>query len=283
MLPVRIHDFGWHPDLPDHRDYHLGHEAVVALLRKIKIRTRKAPGLPESVDWREYCGPVEDQQQLSTCTAHACVALVQQLERRASGRLLQPSRLFAHQSACRLQMTPRSSGLSLRSVLKAIVRCGVPPERHWAYDSSHFERDPDPFTYCFQQEFRMIRYLRLDDRASAPADLLPRLKSLLAAGFPFAFGFMVCSTISDDPGIAFPTAADRVLGGQAVVAVGYDNKLRIRSDRGALLVRNSWGTNWGDGGFGWLPYSYVLARLAVDFWTLLKPAWLRSDEFELPR
>jgi C1A family cysteine protease len=65
--------------------------------------------------------------------------------------------------------------------------------------------------------------------------------------------------------------------------VGYDDKLRIRSDKGALLVRNSWGADWGDGGYGWLPYEYVRQQLAVDFWTLLKPSWLKSGEFESPR
>jgi C1A family cysteine protease len=68
-----------------------------------------------------------------------------------------------------------------------------------------------------------------------------------------------------------------------VVAVGYDDSRRIRSDKGALLVRNSWGPDWGEAGYGWLPYSYVKRRLAMDFWTVLKPAWLRSGEFELPQ
>lgn len=282
MPGVTSYDFDWQPDLADHRDYSMRHEKVISLLRRLKMRTRKRRGWPASIDWREYCGPIEDQQNLATSAAHAGAALVQQFERRASGRLIQPSRLFVHHTAQRLSNVTGRAGASLRPVLKGMVRCGAAPEKHWPYDSEHLAREPDAFTYSFQREFRSIRYLRLDSRQMPGPQVLDQLKSFLAAGFTLAFGFPVCSCVSQSAEIPFPTAADAILGGQAVTAVGYDDRLRIRSDKGALLVRNSWGENWGDRGYGWLPYSYVNERLAVDFWTLLKPSWLRSGEFELP-
>jgi C1A family cysteine protease len=101
----------------------------------------------------------------------------------------------------------------------------------------------------------------------------------LAAGFPFLFGFPVYSTLSAAADIPFPTAFDRGCGGQAVLAVGYDDNRRIHSTKGALLIRSSWGEGWGEGGYGWLPYAYVEKQLAVDFWTLLEPGWLASGEF----
>jgi C1A family cysteine protease len=246
------------------------------------MRTRKRHVLPESVDWREYCGPIEDQQDLPTSAAHAGAALIQQFERRASGRLVQPSRLFVHRTAVRLQNASGDASVSLRWVLKAVSRCGVPPEKYWPYDSARLTCEPDAFAYSFQRESRGIRYLRLDSRQLPGPQVLDQVKSFLAAGFSIAFGFPICNSISDAAEIPFPTAADAMIGGQSVTAIGYDDKLRIRSDKGALLVRNSWGREWGDHGYGWLPYAYVNEGLAVDFWTLLKPSWLRSGEFELP-
>jgi C1A family cysteine protease len=93
------------------------------------------------------------------------------------------------------------------------------------------------------------------------------------------FGFPVYTSLDRSEDIALPTRFDALRGGQTVMAVGYDDKRRIRSDKGAILIRNSWGPDWGDAGYGWLPYSYIQRKIAHDFWTVLTPAWISSDEF----
>ena len=57
------------------------------------------------------------------------------------------------------------------------------------------------------------------------------------------------------------------------------NKFNKQKTKGALLIRNSWGTSWGDGGYGWLPYDYVLRGLAEDFSTILKKEWVDTGSF----
>jgi len=278
QLPV----LGWQPDLADHRDYLLEHEHVALVLSRLKMRTRKSSQLPNAVDWRDYCGAVDGEQGLASSTSHACLALIQYFERRATGRLIKLSRLFADHAASRLSNRVGNAPASLRTMLKTIVQCGVPPEKYWPYDPARRAMEPDSFTYSFQRDFRSLTYLRLGSRPLEGEQVLEQLKSFLAAGFPFVFGFPVCTSLTSEAQIAFPSAVDGILGGQAVMAVGYDDQLRVRSDKGALLVRNSWGTAWGDQGYGWLPYSYILRGLATDYWTLLKPSWLKSGEFESP-
>ena len=80
--------------------------------------------------------------------------------------------------------------------------------------------------------------------------------------------------------IPFPTAGDTVQGGHAVLAVGYDDAKKIGSAKGALLIRNSWGTGWGAEGYGWLPYDYVLKGLANDFWSLVQADFVDTDLFK---
>ena len=62
-----------------------------------------------------------------------------------------------------------------------------------------------------------------------------------------------------------PKFGEGVLGGHAVLAVGYDDKGEC------LIVRNSWGENWGQKGYFQMPYGYVVGKkLAQDFWTIRK-------------
>jgi C1A family cysteine protease len=86
--------------------------------------------------------------------------------------------------------------------------------------------------------------------------------------------------------IPYPASGDRSAGGHAVIAVGYDDSMKIKSKfpsgketTGALLIRNSWGETWGEKGYGWLPYEYVLQELAVDWWSILKNEWVDTGKF----
>ena len=63
--------------------------------------------------------------------------------------------------------------------------------------------------------------------------------------------------------VPMPASGERVLGGHAVTAVGYDDSTR------RFIVRNSWGAAWGRGGCCFMPYAYLLdPALAADFWTI---------------
>lgn len=274
--------FGWHCDLPDHRDYFPEHRDVQALLAGVKKAAGSRLSRPPQVDWRMYCPPVGDQQHLNSCCAHACSGLVACFERRATGKEMRPSRLFLYKTARRLLHWSGDIGATLRMSLKAMVRFGIPPEAYAPDEAGSFDDEPAPFLYSFAKEFQSIRYQRLDPLDSPGRKTLERVKTYLAAGFPSVFGFPVCSSLSADPDIPFPTVFDSVRGGQTVLAVGYDDERRIRSTKGALLVRNSWGTSWGDQGYGWLPYDYIQEGLAADFWTLLKREWLESGELTHP-
>jgi C1A family cysteine protease len=281
MPQVLLRNGDWQRDLPDHRDFAPASNPVRRALGRLRPAAKRDRDAAQ-VDWREYCPPVADQEPHPTSVAAACIAMVQYFERRASGRVIEPSRAFVDKNARRAR-GGGSGGVSLRMALKAMVRFGVPPEAHWPSTAANLAVEPPAFTYSFARDFDNVRYCKLDCPDSSGAESLGSLRRFVAAGFVCVLGFPLSNAVRQTAEIPLPTIYDAILGGQAAAVVGYDDERRIRSEKGALLIRASWGRQWGEEGYGWLPYAYVRRGLAVDIWTLLKRDWLRSGEFFTPR
>jgi C1A family cysteine protease len=278
---------GWRPDLPDLRDLTADAKDVKSLLKETSVPKLGGPKkLPASADLRPWCSPVENQGQIGSCTAHAGVGMVEYQERRALGKHIDASRLFLYKTTRELAGFKGDSGAFLRNTMGAMRIFGVPPESYWTYDAARYDEEPPAFCYAFAQNFQSIVYYRLDPPNTDRKALLASIKAHLASGLPSMFGFTVYQSIwgANDGKVPFPSAQDKVAGGHAIMAVGYDDGLKIgnkhgESTRGALLFRNSWGNGWGEKGYGWLPYEYVLKGLALDWWVLLKEECVNTGEF----
>ena len=253
---------GWLPDIPDFRDYSLETNEVKQMF---KAPGKKADGPPPSVDLRQYCPPVEDQGSIGSCTANAVVGLLEYFESRAKGEYLDASRRFLYKVTRKLYRFEGDSGAYIRGTMRALRIFGTCPEEFWPYNEPGYDDEPPAFCYAFAQAYQALKYYRIWD--AHPQTLLSQLKSSLAKGLPFAFGFTVYSSIWNPwvrttGDIPFPQPGERVDGGHAIMAVGYDDA------RSRFIIRNSWGTSWGQQGYGSLPYQYVERGIADDFWVL---------------
>jgi len=285
---------GWIPDIPDFRDYTPEHEEVVPLLAATEMpalqggEKAKAP-LPQAVDLRKWCSPIEDQGDLGSCTAHAGVGMLEYFERKAFGKHVDGSRLFLYRATRKLLGLWGDSGASLRGTAGAMQLFGVPPEQYWPYEEPEFETEPPGFAYAFAEKYQALKYYRLDPPGVNPDTLIEGIKASLASQLPAMFGWTVFSSIGqagEDGGkVPFPNRGDAVEGGHAVMAVGYDDRISIPggalgiNSTGGILFRNSWGSDWGDGGYGWLSYDYIRHRLTADWWVLIDQEWIDTEEF----
>jgi C1A family cysteine protease len=288
---------GWVPDLPDYRDYSPEHKVIKPMIKKLGLDKTSGLSLPGSVDLRAWCSDIENQGALGSCTAQAGVGLIEYYERKAFGNHIDASRLFLYKVTRNLLGWDWDYGAYMRTTMGAMALFGVPPEKYWPYTDRKnpgpggdrtFNDEPSAFHYSFAENFKAVKYFRLDQNGTAPTKLLDRVKAYLAAKLPSFFGFTVYTSINQAAStgkIPFPCNGEKVRGGHGVVAVGYDDAMIIKNTicgsktKGALLIRNSWGTGWGDAGYGWLPYDYVLKGLARDWWTLLKMDYIPTNNF----
>ena len=237
--------YGWLPDLPDKRDY--PYSSVM-----------RARPLPPTVDLRAKCPPVYSQGELGSCTAHAIAAALEfdQPEPR-----FVPSRLFIFYNERVLAGAEGSAGAHLRDGIRSVSTQGACKEDDWPYDPAQDAVQPPQACYEQALGFKALTYYRLDQD-------IAQFKTCLAEGFPFVFGFTAYASFETEAvktsgTLPMPQSDETVVGGHAVVAVGYDDA------SACVIARNSWGPDWGQGGYFMMPYAYITdPQLACDFWTI---------------
>ncbi len=239
--------YGWVQDEADSRDLFFSVPELVE-------------GLPSSVDLRAQCPPVYDQGQLGSCTANAIAGAVEFDLRKQKLADFAPSRLFIYYDERQMEGTvSQDAGAQIRDGMKSVAKQGVCPESEWPYDITRFAHKPP--SKCYQDALKTVSlvYKRVPNS-------LPAIKSVLALGFPVVFGFTVYESFESQQvaqtGIMpLPRPGEQVLGGHAVVWVGYNDATQ------RFLVRNSWGSGWGEAGYFEMPYAFVAGNCS-DLWTI---------------
>lgn len=246
--PGRNAKLGWKRDLPDPRDH--------------KFKVVPQVELPTIMNLVDKCPPIYDQGQLGSCTANAMGGAFQFEQKKQQIPDFMPSRLFIYYNTRALEGTiNEDAGATLRNTLKTMISLGVCPEKTWGYGKC-FKKKPSEDCYIEALNHQVLEYLRV-------THAMYDIRYTLSQGYPIAFGMMLYESFMSDAVansgiIPMPDlTTESALGGHAVLLVGYNDLTR------EFIVRNSWGQNWGDYGYFYLPYEYIeTPNLTADYWTI---------------
>lgn len=216
--------------------------------------------LPAKVDMRAKMPPVVDQSKLGSCTTNAIVSGLRQfllIKNKAPNAVL--SRLYLYWHERQLEGTlGRDEGAEIRTGMKLLKNIGVCPEKDFPYVISTYNDAPSKDAEDHAADYKIAAYSRVKN--------LDMVKAALAGGYPVVFGFQVYSSFKSEDSvqtgwIPLPQEGEALLGGHAVLAVGYDDFHEV------VVCRNSWGSKWGDHGYFYLPYDFWAYNLVEDMWT----------------
>ena len=248
----QIRKYGWKPDIPDQRD------------RVCKMSLRQEQ-LPPIVDLRsQFTFDPYDQLSLGSCTAQGIGACHQFNQVKQKLDVFNPSKLFIYFNERAMEGTiNEDAGAMIRDGIKSVVAQGVCSEDMWSYsdDSIKFRQKPPKDCYDSAIKHQALVYERVDNR------IINNIKSVLAQGYPIVCGIALYESfesrkVATTGIVPMPDPNERMIGGHAVVCVGYDDTKQH------WIMRNRWG-NWGDKGYFYLPYNYLTnPNLADDFWVI---------------
>ena len=250
-MPRKVQRYGWRPDLPDHRDHLYSAPHLTDA------------GLPSNVDLRPQCPAVYDQGQLGSCTANAIGGAFEfdQMKQKLP-HVWRPSRLMIYYNERVMEGdVSTDGGAQIRDGIKTVVTEGVCSEDLWPYDITKFADAPPANAVANAVKHLATEY-------SSVMQNIMQIKGCLASGYPVVFGFTVYDSfesqeVASSGVLNMPGNTEQVVGGHAVLCVGYDDP----SQR--VIVRNSWGSSWGQAGYFTMPYAYITdANLASDLWTI---------------
>ena len=210
--------------------------------------TLKASNLPPKVDLRPMMTAVENQEEIGSCTANATAGAYEYLVRTTQNVDYDVSRLFIYYNARKSQgLEDEDSGALIEWLMEQMSKKGACCEATWPYKTKKFTKKPPKEAYEEAKNYTITKYEHVKTD-------LNTWKSVLAEGYPIIFGVQIYESFQNPRKgkITMPRRGEECLGGHAMCCVGYSDPDKV------FIVRNSWGEQWGNAGYCYIPYEYMM-------------------------
>ncbi len=234
----------WKREPKDERDFKFAHALA-------------AVPIPNAMTNRKFMSPPKNQLSIGACVGEGSTSAFEYTERQwGTDMSFIGSELFCYYNA-RTDKAHDTGGY-VRDSIKAMARLGVAREDLWPFVPRSFATRPPAAAYTDASTRTITQYQRL----SGLDDVLQALAQhhVVIGGFDAYQGvFGAKGGVVPQPGFL-----ERSVGGHCVCFCGYNKRL------GIVEFKNSWGSRWGDGGYGYLPFWYFQHGHVDDLWSLTK-------------
>jgi C1A family cysteine protease len=210
--------------------------------------------LPNRADFTSQMTPVRNQGDEGTCVAFSTVAGMKEYQEQLDWkRYMELSPRYLYSLCKKIDGHPDEEGTQIRYAMQVLKQSGVCEEKYWPYQPHQTDK-PKAGSDKDAAKFKELSYARLLD--------LDEIKLCLAAKGPCVIGIVCYSGImkTKTGKVPMPKDGEKPIGGHAICVVGYDDAKKL------LKFKNSWTEQWGDRGYGYLPYAYV-EKYMMDAWS----------------
>lgn len=244
---------GWDVNPPDPKDWDF---------KKLDLSAERSD-FAESLSHRDKVLKVLDQKGESSCVAHAVLGAAM-IEEVSQGKKPDPlSEWFAYYYARREQGKIKLSdtGTSIRACFRALQKRGCCDSKYWPKKRGRINRQPNALALMRAHARRDLKFYGIfSNKEQRLKDIMTALVNDYAVIFGTALGTGFRHPEDTNNIISKPQSNDDIIGRHAMVIIGW----RWRGAKLEFEVLNSWGADWGDGGFCWLPAEYIQWRETRD-------------------
>jgi C1A family cysteine protease len=237
---------GWIRDKPDPRD--------------ILYKATRKRGAGMDLDLRKtgFLPPIYQQYDTNACTSMVIGAAIEYMNMKEKKPVFKPSKLFMYWNGRVLgECTDKDDGAELRDVMKSLSKWGVAPDADFPFLLDNLMKRPPEKAYADAQREIITKYRRI-------ASTVKDVTAVLSQGQPIIFGAETFKNFNNEETYKtgyFKMPQGKHTGGHCMLIVGIQP--------GYVIVRNSWGLEWGDHGYGYFPIDYMENdNLTGDFWTI---------------
>ena len=205
--------------------------------------------VPSSVDLRDQFTAVKDQGEMGACSAFSLVGIFEYILKKNQQPDVDLSEQFVYFNARNSKgNSNRDSGTSLYDVIQTLKKDGVCLEQYFPYNPDNVAQEPPVEAYDDAKNRTLIKAKRVLVN-------LHDIKSAVCEGYPVAVSFKIFDSFHPCKGfIRIPTESEILnekSGNHVMVICGYDDENHF------FVVRNSWGYDFGDKGYCYIPYGYI--------------------------